>query len=304
MTSPARQHVQPIGTTDLSAGFLTRELKEGVFLLTNGNYQTIFFTTGEGIVLLDAPSPLMSYIQTAISDVTDERLRTLVYSHGHTDHIGGAAAVVGSQPDTAIEIIAEAGTTEFLVAKDDPARPLPTFTYEKTFDEYIGARHVRLFRDNFHSADGDTVLYLPDEKILVAIDLMAPGWVPLLDFDITENVFSYMRAFDRFLAFDFDYFLSGHTADAAVRSDVELTRDYVMDIYRTVKRLHDSINEKELLSEHRDSEQEGIKRIIDTVTRQAADEIIDRWKDRTMRGTELWTESHARAMVLYVRWSD
>ena len=304
MTTPQRQYVQPVGTTDLSAGFLTRELTPGVFLFTNGNYHTVFFTTGTGVVLLDAPWPLTPYLDTAISDVTDEKLRSIVYSHGHTDHIGGAAAVVEAHPDTEIEIIAATGTAEFLTAKNDPARPLPTFTYEQEYEWQVGNRRVTLIRDNFHSADGDTVLYLPEEKILIAIDLMAPGWVPLLDFDITENVFSYMGAFDRFLAYDFDYFLSGHTANPARRSDVELTRDYVMDIYETVKRLHDGINEKELLSEHRDSEQEGIKRIIDTVTAQARDEILERWQGGTMKGTELWTESHARAMVLYVRWSD
>jgi len=300
MSTPVRQHVQTLGTTDLSTGFLTRELKDGVFLITNGNYQTIFFTTGEGVVLLDAPAPLAEFIPEAIADVTDETLQTLIYSHGHTDHIGGSAALVSPQT----EIIAEAGTARFLAEKNDPNRPLPTQTYSGEYEWTIGHRHVRLFREGFHSADGDTVLHLPEEKIIVAIDLMAPGWVPLLDFDITENVYSYVKSFDRFLEYDFDYFLSGHTADPAVRADVELTRDYVMDIYHTVKRLHDSINEAELLAEHRDSEQAGIKQIIDTVTEQAAAEIIGRWKDGTMKGTELWTESHARAMVLYVRWSD
>jgi hypothetical protein len=128
--------------------------------------------------------------------------------------------------------------------------------------------------------------------------------VPLLDFDITENMFAYLGAFDRFLEYDFEHFLSGHTADVARRSDVELTRRYVLDVYATVKRLHDEINTPELLAEHRDSEQAGIKFIIEEVTRRAAAELAERWADGPMKGVELWTESHARAMVLYVRWTD
>src|SRR5438132_14157695 len=84
------RHVEPEGSTNLSAGFLTRELSPGVFMLTNGNYQSLFMTTGEGVVLVDAPEPLVKFIEAAISDVTLEPITTIIYSHGHSDHIGGS----------------------------------------------------------------------------------------------------------------------------------------------------------------------------------------------------------------------
>lgn len=300
MSTPPRLHVQPTDVTDLSAGFLTREITPGVFMISNGNYQTLFFTTGEGVVLVDAPMPLVDFLPAAIADVTDEPLTTVIYSHGHSDHIGGTAALV--TPDT--RIIAEVGTAAFLAEKQDPARPAPTETYAGSLTVTLGSRTVQLIRDGFHSADGDTVVYLPEEKVLLAIDLMAKGWVPLLDFDISENVFSYMHAFDRLLALDAEHFISGHTADVAGRADMEITREYVMDVYRTVKRLHDEINDAELLDEHRDSEQAGIKFIIEEVTRRAYEEIASRWLDGPMKAVDLWAESHCRAMVLYVRWTD
>lgn len=299
MLAPTRRHVQPADLTDLSDGFLTRELTPGVFMVSNGNYQTLFMTTGEGVVLLDAPLPLIDHLKEAIADVTDEPLRTLIYSHGHSDHIGGAYLLADG-----VEIVAERGTARFLAEKQDPARPAPTVVYDGSTTLTIGSREIRLFRDGFHSADGDTVLYLPNEKVLVAIDLLAHGWVPLLAFDLTENVYSYMNAFDRFLEYDFDHFLSGHTADVATRADVELTKRYVLDVYATVKRLHDEINSPELLAQHRDSEQAGIKFVIDEVVRRATEELSSRWLDGPMKGVELWTESHAHAMVLYVRWTD
>lgn len=300
MNASPRLHVQPEEVTDLSAGFLTREMSPGVYMVTNGNYQTLFLTTGEGVVLLDAPLPLIQHLRTAISDVTDEPIRMLIYSHGHSDHIGGAHLIAG--PD--VEIIAEEGTARFLTEKADPARPLPTTVFSGETTLHIGTREIRLVRDDFHTASGDTVVYLPQEKVLVAIDLLARGWVPLIDFDLTENVYSYMHAFDRFLAYDFDSFLSGHTADIARREDVELTQKYVQDVYETVKRLHDEISTPELLEEHRDSEQEGIKFVIEEVVRRATEELSSRWLYGSMKGVELWTESHARAMTLYVRWTD
>ncbi len=299
MSTIARHYVQPDEITDLSQGFLTREMTPGVFMISNGNYQTLFMTTGEGVVLLDAPLPLIDHLRQAIADVTAEPLHTLIYSHGHSDHIGGAYLLADG-----IQIVAERGTAEFLESKQDPSRPSPTVIYDNSTTLHIGNREIRLFRDGFHSADGDTVVYLPNEKVLVAIDLLAHGWVPLLDFDLSENIYAYMNAFDRFLELDFDYFLSGHTADLATREDVELTRRYVLDVYATVKRLHDEISTPELLAEHRDSEQAGIKFVIEEVVRRATLELSSRWLGGPMKGVELWTESHARAMVLYVRWTD
>jgi hypothetical protein len=62
MTAPARACVQQ-ETTDLSQGFPTRELSSEVFLLTSGNYQNLFARTGHGPVLVDAPEPLVPYIE-------------------------------------------------------------------------------------------------------------------------------------------------------------------------------------------------------------------------------------------------
>ncbi|MBQ0925465.1 MBL fold metallo-hydrolase [Saccharopolyspora endophytica] len=300
MTTFARHHVQPDHITDLTAGFLTREVAPGVFVLTNGNYQSLFFTTGEGVVLVDAPEPLVRFIEPAVADVTDEPITTLIYSHGHSDHIGGAH-LVGSDD---LEIIAEKSTAEFVESKQDPRRPVPTSTFDTDQTIQKGFRKIQLIREGFHSAEGDVVVYLPEEKVMVAIDLIGPGWVPLHAFDITENMYRYLGAFDRLLAYDFEAFISGHTADVARRHDVEITKEYTFDVYETVKRIHGELNFEELLAEDRDNEQAGIKKIIDVTTQRATEELKSRWLDGPMKGVELWTESHSLAMVLYVRWTD
>lgn len=54
-------------------------------------------------MLIDAPQPLVKFIEPAVADVTDEPITTLIYSHGHSDHIGGAHALA----HPGLEIIAE-----------------------------------------------------------------------------------------------------------------------------------------------------------------------------------------------------
>lgn len=293
-------HVALEGMTDLSDGFLTRELAPGVYMLTNGNYQSMFMTTGEGVVLIDAPQPLVQYIEAAVADVTDEPIATLIYSHGHSDHIGGSHLLARD----GLDILAEERVARFIAQKLDGRRLPPTRTFNDEIVLRKGGRTISLKRDEFHSPEGDLVIYLPNEKVMMAVDIIAPGWVPLLDFDITGNMFVYLGAFDRLLTYDFNTFVSGHTAEIAHRKDVELTKKYAFDVYETVKRIHGQTDLAELLARDRDNEQAGIKLLIEEVTRKAADEVKTRWLNGPMRGVDLWTESHCRAMLLYVRWSD
>jgi len=293
-------HVVPENITTLVDGFLVREIKEGVFLLTNGNYQSMFMTTGIGVVLIDAPEPLVEFIDKAVAEVTNEDITTLIYSHGHSDHIAGSHLLHRK----GLNIIAEKDVADFISAKKDGRRLEPTQTFVQETILEIGNRIIHLKRDEFHSPEGDLVIFLPNEKIIMAVDMIAPGWVPLLDFDITGNMFVYLNSFDRILAYDFDAFISGHTADIAHRKDVELTKAYAFDVYKTVKRIHGEINVAELLAEERDNEQAGIKKLIETVTERATKDVQGRWLKGPLKGVDLWTESHCRAMLLYVRWSD
>lgn len=293
-------YVEREGVTNLEHGFLTREVGPGVFMLTNGNYQSMFMTTGEGVVLVDAPEPLVKFIEPAIADVTEEPISTLIYSHAHSDHIGGSHLL--ARPG--LEIVAEERVAKFVGERHDGRRLLPTQTFSEEMIFRKGSRTISLKRDEFHSPEGDLIIHLPNEKVMMAVDIIAPGWVPLLDFDITGNMYVYLGAFDRILAYDFDAFISGHTADVAHRRDVEITKKYTFDVYETVKRIHGEINVAELLAKERDNEQAGIKLLIEEVTAKATADVQSRWLHGPMKGVDLWTESHCRAMLLYVRWSD
>src|SRR5215210_9173093 len=73
-----------------AAGYLVEEIRDGLFWVTDGAYQAMFLTTGEGVILVDAPPSLGPNLAKAIADVTDEAVTYVVYSHNHADHIGAA----------------------------------------------------------------------------------------------------------------------------------------------------------------------------------------------------------------------
>jgi glyoxylase-like metal-dependent hydrolase (beta-lactamase superfamily II) len=297
MTSVAIK--QPVGE---SAGhsYGLHEAASGVYMLTDGNYQNMFVPTSDGVVLFDAPTPLLKYIKPAIKEVTDDPITHLVYSHIHKDHIGGAGKLVN--PDTAIH--AEAEAAEYLRVKQDPARPVPTEVFAGNKTLTVGGRTFELQREDFHSLAGDVMVRMPKEKVVLAIDILAPDWVPLQDFDGTVNMLAYMNILDRIVNSDFEAFVGGHSGRLGTPADLKLNRDYTRDVYETLKRFDSEIDYSPLVGVDRPTEQALAKKIFTGTWQRAAEEVVERWKDGPLQGAELWTESHCRAMFIYVHFSD
>ena len=75
---------------DQQMGYLVEEIGDGLYWLTEGVYQTMFLTTGEGVIIIDAPPSIGENILKAVASVTDEPITHVIYSHTHSDHIGAA----------------------------------------------------------------------------------------------------------------------------------------------------------------------------------------------------------------------
>ncbi len=57
---------------DPEKGYAVVEIGDGLYWLTDGMYQLMFLTTGEGVILVDAPMGMGTKIQQAISDAEEE----------------------------------------------------------------------------------------------------------------------------------------------------------------------------------------------------------------------------------------
>ena len=75
---------------DQEKGFVVEEIGRGLYHLNDGTYQIMFLTTGEGVIVVDAPPSTGENILTAIASVTDEPITHVIYSHTHNDHIAAA----------------------------------------------------------------------------------------------------------------------------------------------------------------------------------------------------------------------
>jgi len=216
-------------------GVETREVADGVFVVTDGVWQSAFAVTDEGVVVFDAPETYASRIRTEIAAVTSDPITTLVYTHAHNDHIGGSAVFADVE---GLEIVALTGVAEFLGEMNDPDRLRPT----KTFDDQLvldqAGMRIELRAANYHSDEGDVIVYIPRARFLMAIDTLAPGYGPFMGFDITSNFHEYLHVFDVLLEYDFDVFVGGHLTHIGNRAEVEVAQEFTRDVYETVKRIH------------------------------------------------------------------
>lgn len=275
------------------------EVKPGLFYVTEGIYQSAFLKTGHGVIVLDAPPGFAHKLPGEIKKhAPDEPVTHLIYSHGHADHAGGAS-VFGDVKD--LQVVAPAVVAETIREKGNPDILLPTVTFEDEHRFSLGNERVELKTASFHSEDGDVLVYLPNQKFIMAVDTITPGEAPFMGFGATAHLGEYMKFFDQVLAYDFDLILSGHVSILGNRDDVIEAREYVFDVRDTVLKsmetFLDRFNEILAAFEYQNANL-AYRSAIEKVRGECSAEIIARWKDR-LSVVDVWADSHCEAMVLY-----
>jgi glyoxylase-like metal-dependent hydrolase (beta-lactamase superfamily II) len=253
----------------------------------------------------DAPASFGKSIPLEVSKVTDKPIKMLVYSHSHKDHIGGSAAFKNIKD---LKIVALEGVSDFLKEMNDPNRLLPNVTFKSEKTIKLGGKTVELTGHHYHSPEGDLFIYVPEAKFLMVIDSVTSGYAPFQGFDLSTNFHEYLKVFDEILAYKFDTFVGGHLTDIGTRQDVEITKEFTLDVYNTVKRIHNNMDPTTATAEAvktvgTDNEFLLFKVFLDRVTNDSVKELKPRWINR-LAGVDVWLESHVRTAIIYVRWDD
>jgi len=290
---------------DPAVGYTVKSFGGGVYVISDNGWQSAFLVTDEAVIVFDAPASFGKNIPAAIAKVTNKPIKILVYSHSHKDHIGGSAAFKNI-PD--LQIVALEGVSDFLKEMNDPDRLLPNVTFKTTKMLKLGGKTVELSGHHYHSPEGDLFIYIPHAKFMMAIDSVTAGYAPFQGFDLSTNFHEYLKVFDELLAYDFDNFCGGHLTDTGSKKDVEITKEFTYDVYRTVKRIHNNLDQGAVVTEAvktvgPDNEFLLFKVVLDKVTKDAVAELQPRWINR-LAGVDVWLESHVRTALIYVRWDD
>ena len=290
---------------DPKLGYAVKDVGGGVYVVSDNEWQSAFLVTDAGVIVIDAPETFGKGIPTAIAKVTDKPIKMLIYSHIHRDHIGGSPAF---KDIPGLKIVSLKSVADYLKEQNDPERLLPTETFESHKTIKLGGKTVELTRHFYHSSEGDLFIYIPEAKFLMAVDCVTPGYAPFHGFDITDNFGEYLKVFDQLLAYDFTTFCGGHLTQVGGREDVEIAKEFATDVYKTVKRIHNSMDQNAVATEASktvgfDNKFLLFKVILDKVTEESAKELRPRWINR-LAGVDVWLDSHIWTALEYVRWDD
>ena len=281
-------------------GYLVEEIGDGLYWVTEGAYQVMFLTTGEGVIVVDAPPTIGENILKAIAEVTDEPITHVIYSHSHADHIAAA----GIYPSDATYIGHE-DTASQLARANDPERafpygifvggssvPVPTVTFSDRYTLNVGNQTLELEYRGINDEPGNIFIYAPRQKVLMLVDVIFPGWVPFKELALAEDVPGFIQAHDEALSFEFDTFIGGHLTRLGTREDVEIQREYIMDVQANAAQALQTVD---FFAVAQETGFENLWLLFDTYLERVAQTCNDltapQWADR-LGGAEVFTVGH------------
>lgn len=172
--------------------------------LYGGNVAIVL--SDEGVLLVDSRTEGMhDDLVAKVRSLTDAPIKYVVLTHNHADHASGAARL---QALGATVITSVAERTRMA---NTGASVLPQLAYEGHAQVLLGGKRVELYEFCGHTS-GDTVVYLPEARVLISGDLVAtPDSIPQITNYADGGSWTDMaRALDTLAQFDFDLLIAGH----------------------------------------------------------------------------------------------
>lgn len=210
---------------DPAKSYRIQDLGRDLYLVTDNAYQSMFLVYETGVVVVDAPPGYARHIRAAIAEVTDRPITHMVYSHSHSDHIAGVKAL-GGRP----VIIAHEETKRLLARDKDPERPLPSITFNDRYTLKVGSHRLELSYHGVAHEPGNIFIYAPEQRVLMVVDLVFPGWMPWRRFAVAHDVPGYFEQVAEIDKFPFETFVGGHVSRVGTHEDVRTQLEFMADL--------------------------------------------------------------------------
>ena len=229
------------------------KLSDNAYAYTaEGDPNTGVIIGDDAVMVIDTQAtPVMAQdVIRRIREVTDKPIRYVVMSHYHAVRVLGASAyqaqhIIASQ-DTR-DLIVERGAQDmkseierfprlFQAVETIPGLTWPTLTFKGEMTLWLGSLEVKLMQVGRGHTKGDTIVWLPQQKILFSGDLV--------EFDATpyagDAYFSdWPQTLDNLAAMQPLALVPGRgaalTTPEMVQAGLAGTRAFVSDLYASVK---------------------------------------------------------------------
>src|SRR5689334_6105550 len=225
----AQQQPQPLKVT---------KVKDNVYWVQGGVGSNDGFIVGTtGVVLVDTKTTVDSEkaVIAEIAKVTPKTVNTVMITHSDGDHVNGLAAFPAG-----LTIIAQENCKKEMEASASGRNPapqdrLPTKTYAKTDKLTADGVHIRLYHWANGHTSGDTIVYLPDEKIVFGGDLLVTNRPDtLIHLEKNGSAAGWIENAKGMVGLDADTYLTGH-GEMMTKADVQKKLAFIEDKYKKIK---------------------------------------------------------------------
>ena len=289
-----------MGPTIPKKGYLVEEIRDNLYWVTDGSYNTMFLVTDEGVVAVDAPPSIGQNYLKAIAEVTDKPITHVIYSHAHLDHIGAA----GIFPKNATYIAHEDTSAELkramsLTKNDSTIPPIPTITFPNNYTLQIGNQTLNLDYYGDNHMPGNLFIYAPNQKTLMLVDIIFPGWVPFPYLAIAEDIAGFIKAHDIALNnYDFDTFVGGHLTRLGTRDDVATQQEFISDLEKAAAKANSEVQFSDIAKQVGNTNDTWLlySKYIDAVDENCVQTMLSKWESR-LGGAKALMSTHCFAMT-------
>ena len=203
----------------------------------------------DGIVVVDtliSAKEAKRFIRD-IRTVSRKPIKYVINTHYHLDHVFGnsefvklGAVIIAQENDkkamenTAEETlknIGEYGLTPEDMKGTTPAYPVLAYGDRMTID--IGGQQIELIHARHSHTDGDTLVYLPDKKVLFAGDILFTNYHPFLG---EGNIEEWAKELDDIKSMDVEKIIPGH-GPLSGKKDLEDMKEYILMFDQKAKEL-------------------------------------------------------------------
>jgi len=281
-------------------GYYVDRVERNLYWITDGTYQCAFLTTSDGVVVLDAPPTIGNNIQRAVDEIASangvsNKVEYLVYSHHHADHVGAASLF-----DKSVTRIGHEETRSLLLRDNDPARPPNEETFQDRRTLEIGGERIDLSWFGANHSPDNIIIHLPDHDALMLIDIVNPGWAPVFQSNLTDDIPGYLQAPAKALEYPWTHFIGGHLGRLGTRDDLALHQQYMADIAESSRKAIDTVDYTRYFAKYPDNPWAAFRGGLEETVATAAAPVIEKYTG-VLAAADVFTESTTFQVLQSIR---
>jgi len=192
---------------------------------------SLIVLTDDGVVVVDGQDNVdeAERMLEAIASVTSQPVRYLINASPHGDHVNGNAAFGD------VEIVAQERARDQMSESRTPM-PLPSVVYAERMTLHVGGKTLELHHFGPAHTVGDTVVYLPEDRVAFLSEVYFNGIFTSLGDGFAAH---HLEVLDAVEKLDADWFIPGHglidgQSAAELRAGLE-------KYHANVKAVHDAV---------------------------------------------------------------